>query len=379
MSADHTHVRPWRHIDRRRSRRIMVGAVPVGGDAPITVQSMTNTPTSDAAATIAQIRQLEEAGADIVRVSCPDEASTAAFRTIAREVRVPLVADIHFHYKRGIEAARAGAACLRINPGNIGSSDRVREVVQAAKDHGCSMRIGVNAGSLEKELLEKYGEPCPEAMVESALNHARILQDHDFHEFKISVKASDPFLTVAAYHQLADAIDCPLHVGVTEAGPLRTGTIKSSIAMGNLLWAGIGDTIRVSLAADPVEEIKVGFDILKSLGLRHRGVNIIACPSCARQGFDVIRTVGILEERLAHVTTPMSLSIIGCVVNGPGEALYTDVGFTGGGAGSGMMYLNGAIARKLANADMVEEIVDMVERKAAELEAARAAEKVAAE
>ncbi|MBX9576782.1 MAG: flavodoxin-dependent (E)-4-hydroxy-3-methylbut-2-enyl-diphosphate synthase [Caulobacteraceae bacterium] len=379
MSADHTHVRPWRHIERRKSRRIMVGPVPVGGDAPITVQSMTNTPTSDAAATIDQIRKLEEAGADIVRVSCPDEDSTAAFRTIAREVRVPLVADIHFHYKRGIEAAQAGAACLRINPGNIGSPERVREVVQAAKDHGCSMRIGVNAGSLEKDLLEKYGEPCPEAMVESALNHARILQDHDFHEFKISVKASDPFLTVAAYHQLADAIDCPLHVGVTEAGPLRTGTIKSSIAMGNLLWAGIGDTIRVSLAADPVEEIKVGFDILKSLGLRHRGVNIIACPSCARQGFDVIKTVGILEERLAHVTTPMSLSIIGCVVNGPGEALYTDVGFTGGGAGSGMMYLNGSIARKLANADMVEEIVDMVERKAAELEAVRAAEKVAAE
>jgi (E)-4-hydroxy-3-methylbut-2-enyl-diphosphate synthase len=379
MTADHTHVRPWRHIERRKSRQIRVGDVLVGGDAPITVQSMTNTPTSDAGATIDQIRKLEEAGADIVRVSCPDVESTVAFRTIAREARVPLVADIHFHYRRGVEAAQAGAACLRINPGNIGSPDRVREVVQAAKDHGCSMRIGVNAGSLEKELLEKYGEPCPEAMVESALNHARILQDHDFHEFKISVKASDPFLTVAAYHQLAEAIDCPLHVGVTEAGPLRTGTIKSSIAMGNLLWAGIGDTIRVSLAADPVEEIKVGFDILKSLGLRHRGVNIIACPSCARQGFDVIRTVGILEERLAHVTTPMSLSIIGCVVNGPGEALYTDVGFTGGGAGSGMMYLNGAIARKLANADMVEEIVDMVERKAAELEAARAAEKVAAE
>jgi (E)-4-hydroxy-3-methylbut-2-enyl-diphosphate synthase len=363
MTADHTHIRPWRRIERRKSRQIRVGDVLVGGDAPITVQSMTNTPTSDAGATIDQIRKLEEAGADIVRVSCPDVESTVAFRTIAREARVPLVADIHFHYRRGIEAAQAGAACLRINPGNIGSPDRVREVVQAAKDHGCSMRIGVNAGSLEKELLEKYGEPCPEAMVESALNHARILQDHDFHEFKISVKASDPFLTVAAYHQLAEAIDCPLHVGVTEAGPLRTGTIKSSIAMGNLLWAGIGDTIRVSLAADPVEEIKVGFDILKSLGLRHRGVNIIACPSCARQGFDVIRTVGILEERLAHVTTPMSLSIIGCVVNGPGEALYTDVGFTGGGAGSGM----------------IEEIVDMVERKAAELEAARAAEKFAAE
>ena len=366
-----SHVRPWRHIERRPSRQIMVGNVPVGGGAPITVQSMTNTPTSDAAATIEQIRQLEAAGADIVRVSCPDEDSTAAFKTIARESRVPLVADIHFHYKRGIEASQAGAACLRINPGNIGSPDRVREVVQAARDHGCSMRIGVNAGSLEKELLEKYGEACPEAMVESALNHARILQDHDFHEFKISVKASDPFLTVAAYQQLADAIDCPLHLGVTEAGPLRSGTIKSSIGLGNMLWSGIGDTIRVSLAADPVEEIKVGFDILKSLGLRHRGVNIIACPSCARQGFNVIETVGILEEKLAHITTPMSLSIIGCVVNGPGEALYTDVGFTGGGKGAGMVYLNGKIAHKQANDGMIDEIVARVEAKAAELDAAR--------
>ena len=347
----------------------MVGSVPVGGGAPITVQSMTNTPTSDAAATIDQIRRLEEAGADIVRVSCPDEESTAAFRTIAREAKVPLVADIHFHYRRGVEAAQAGAACLRINPGNIGSSDRVREVVQAAKDHGCSMRIGVNAGSLEKELLEKYGEPCPEAMVESALGHARILQDHDFHEFKISVKASDPFLTVAAYQLLADAIDCPLHVGVTEAGPLRTGTIKSSIAMGNLLWSGIGDTIRVSLAADPVEEIHVGFDILKSLGLRHRGVNIIACPSCARQGFDVIGTVAELEKRLAHIATPMSLSIIGCVVNGPGEALMTDIGFTGGGKDAGMVYLAGRQHHKLGNAGMIDHIVDLVEAKAAEIEA----------
>ncbi|MDZ4110211.1 MAG: flavodoxin-dependent (E)-4-hydroxy-3-methylbut-2-enyl-diphosphate synthase [Brevundimonas sp.] len=377
-----SHVRPWRHIERRPSRQIMVGNVPVGGGAPITVQSMTNTPTSDAAATIDQIRQLEEAGADIVRVSCPDEDSTAAFKTIARESRVPLVSDIHFHYKRGIEAAQAGAACLRINPGNIGSPDRVREVIQAAKDHGCSMRIGVNAGSLERDLLEKYGEPCPEAMVESALNHARILQDHDFHEFKISVKASDPFLTVAAYQQLADAIDCPLHLGVTEAGPLRSGTIKSSIGLGNMLWSGIGDTIRVSLAADPVEEIKVGFDILKSLGLRHRGVNIIACPSCARQGFNVIETVGILEEKLAHITTPMSLSIIGCVVNGPGEALYTDVGFTGGGKGAGMVYLNGKIAHKQANDGMIDEIVARVEAKAAELDAARkveSASEVAAE
>ena len=374
--SDLSHIRPWRNIQRRVSRKIRVGSVEVGGDAPITVQSMTNTPTTDAAATIDQIRQLEEAGADIVRVSCPDEESTAAFRTIAREAKVPLVADIHFHYKRGIEAAQAGAACLRINPGNIGNAGRVRDVVQAAKDHGCSMRIGVNAGSLEKDLLEKYGEPCPEAMVESALNHARILQDHDFHEFKISVKASDPFLTVAAYQQLAEAIDCPLHLGVTEAGPTRSGTIKSAIGLGAMLWAGIGDTIRVSLAADPVEEIKVGFDILKSLGLRHRGINIIACPSCARQGFNVIETVGVLEERLAHISTPMSLSIIGCVVNGPGEALYTDVGFTGGGKGAGMVYLAGKMAHKLDNTEMVERIVEMVEARAAELDAARNAASV---
>jgi (E)-4-hydroxy-3-methylbut-2-enyl-diphosphate synthase len=379
MATDPHHVRPWRMIQRRPSRKIMVGSVAVGGDAPITVQSMTNTPTSDAGATIDQIRQLEEAGADIVRVSCPDEDSTRAFKTIAKAANVPLVADIHFHYRRGVEAAEAGAACLRINPGNIGSPDRVREVVQAARDNGCSMRIGVNAGSLERELLERYGEPCPEAMVESALNHARILQDHDFHEFKISVKASDPFLTVAAYQMLADAIDCPLHVGVTEAGPLRTGTIKSSIAVGSLLWAGIGDTIRVSLAADPVEEIKVGFDILKSLGLRHRGVNIIACPSCARQGFNVIETVTELEQRLAHVSTPMSLSIIGCVVNGPGEALYTDVGFTGGGKGAGMVYMAGKPDHKLDNERMIEHIVSLVEAKAAQIEAEMAAAKVAAE
>jgi (E)-4-hydroxy-3-methylbut-2-enyl-diphosphate synthase len=377
--SDIGHIRPWRHIERRPSRQIRVGDVLVGGGAPISVQSMTNTLTSDAAATIGQIRQLEEAGADIVRVSCPDEDSTRAFRTIAREVKVPLVADIHFHYRRGIEAAEAGAACLRINPGNIGSIDRVREVVQAARDHGCSMRIGVNAGSLEKHLLEKYGEPCPEAMVESALDHARILQDLDFHEFKISVKASDPFLTVAAYQQLAEAIDCPLHLGVTEAGPLRTGTIKSAIGMGNLLWAGIGDTIRVSLAADPVEEIHVGFDILKSLGLRHRGVNIIACPSCARQGFNVIETVAELEQRLAHISTPMSLSIIGCVVNGPGEALFTDVGFTGGGKGAGMVYLAGKIDHKQDNVGMVDHIVGLVEKRAAELDAERAAAKAAAE
>ena len=378
-AQDHTHLRPWRAIERRVSRKIRVGNVEVGGDAPITVQSMTNTLTADAAATIDQIRQLEAAGADIVRVSCPDEASTEALPTIVKAAKVPIVADIHFHYKRGIEAAKAGAACLRINPGNIGRPDRVREVIQAARDHGCSMRIGVNAGSLEPHLLEKYGEPCPQAMVESALDHARILQDHDFHEFKISVKASDIFMTVAAYQMLAEAIDCPLHVGVTEAGGLRSGTIKSSIGMGNLLWAGIGDTIRVSLAADPVEEIKVGFDMLKSLGLRHRGVNIIACPSCARQGFNVIATVEALEARLAHISTPMSLSIIGCVVNGPGEALMTDVGFTGGGKGAGMVYLAGRPDHKMDNAGMVDHIVELVEARAAELDRARATALEAAE
>ncbi|HWF01760.1 MAG TPA: flavodoxin-dependent (E)-4-hydroxy-3-methylbut-2-enyl-diphosphate synthase [Caulobacteraceae bacterium] len=372
-TSDHTHLRPWRTIQRRKSRQIHVGKVPVGGDAPITVQSMTNTVTGDAKATIEQIRQLEEAGADIVRVSCPDEDATAAFSTIAKASKVPLVADIHFHYKRGIEAAQAGAACLRINPGNIGSAARVKEVIQAARDHGCSMRIGVNAGSLERDLLEKYGEPCPDAMVESALRHAAILQDHDFHEFKISVKASDLFMTVAAYQMLAEVIDCPLHLGITEAGPLRTGTIKSSIGIGSLLWAGIGDTIRVSLAADPVEEIKVGFDILKSMGLRHRGVNIIACPSCARQGFNVIQTVTELEQRLAHISAPMSLSIIGCVVNGPGEALMTDLGFTGGGKGAGMVYVAGKQDHKQDNDGMVEHIVRLVEARAAEIQAAEAA------
>jgi (E)-4-hydroxy-3-methylbut-2-enyl-diphosphate synthase len=366
-------VRPWRAIQRRPSRQIMVGKVPVGGDAPISVQTMTNTPTPDVGATVDQIRRCEEAGADIIRVSCPDVESTAALKQIVRAASVPIVADIHFHYRRAIEAAEAGAACLRINPGNIGSADRVREVVQAAKDHGCAIRIGVNAGSLEQDLLEKYGEPCPDAMVESALDHARILQDHDFHAFKISVKASDVFLTVAAYQALAEAIDCPLHLGVTEAGALRTGTVKSSIGLGGLLWAGIGDTIRVSLSAEPEEEVKVGFDILKSLGLRTRGVNIIACPSCARQGFDVIRTVEKLEQRLAHIAEPISLSIIGCVVNGPGEALFTDLGFTGGGKGSGMMYVSGKPDHKLSNEDMVESIVAQVEARAALLRAEREA------
>jgi len=366
-------IRPYRDIQRRKSRQIMVGNVPVGGDAPISVQSMTNTLTTDVIATINQIRELEVAGADIVRVSCPDTESTTALQNIVPEVTVPIVADIHFHYKRGIEAAENGAACLRINPGNIGSPERVRDVIKAARDNGCSMRIGVNAGSLEKELLEKYGEPCPEAMVESALNHARILEDNDFFDFKISVKASDVFLAVAAYMGLAEACDYPLHIGITEAGGLRSGTVKSSIGMGNLLWAGIGDTIRVSLSADPVEEIKVGFDMLKALGLRHRGVNVISCPSCARQQFDVIETVRVLEERLAHITTPMTISVIGCVVNGPGEATMTDVGFTGGGRGTHQVYIGGLPSHRLQNEDIVEHLVKQVEAKAAEIESFKAA------
>ena len=367
-------VRPYRDIHRRKSRQIQVGKVAVGGDAPITVQSMTNTLTTDVAATVAQIRALEVAGADIVRVSCPDEDSSAALKKIVPEVTVPIVADIHFHYKRAIEAAQNGAACLRINPGNIGSTERVREVVKAAKDHGCSMRIGVNAGSLERELLERYGEPCPEAMVESALNHAKILEDQDFFEFKISCKASDVFLSVAAYQGLAEACDYPLHIGITEAGGLRAGTIKSSIGLGMLLWSGIGDTLRVSLSADPVEEIKVGFDMLKSLNLRHRGVNVISCPSCARQQFEVIKTVELLEQRLAHITTPMTLSVIGCVVNGPGEARETDIGFTGGGKGTHQVYISGVPHHRLQDEDIVDHLVKLVEEKAAEIEAATAAE-----
>ena len=367
-------IRPWRNIYRRKSRQIMLGKVAVGGDAPISVQTMTNTLTTDIAATIEQVQRCAAAGADIVRISTPDQDSTRALRAIVAESPVPIVADIHFHYKRAIEAAEAGAACLRINPGNIGDSARVKEVIRAAKDHGCSIRIGVNAGSLERHLLEKYAEPCPEAMVESGLDHIKLLQDNDFHEFKISVKASDVFLAAAAYQALADVTDAPIHLGITEAGGLMTGTVKSAVGLGTLLWSGIGDTIRVSLSADPVEEVKVGFEILKSLGLRHRGVTIISCPSCARQGFDVIKTVSELEERLAHITTSMSLSIIGCVVNGPGEALMTDIGFTGGGAGSGMVYMAGKQSHKLSNDKMIEEIIELVQDKAKALEAAGAAE-----
>ncbi len=383
MSHDNVHdaqaYRPWRDIHRRKSRQIKVGNILIGGDAPIAVQSMTNTLTSDAKATIEQVQQLEAAGADLVRVSCPDEESTAALSEIVKAAKVPIVADIHFHYKRGIEAAKAGAACLRINPGNIGSSERVREVVNAAKDHGCAMRIGVNAGSLEQELLEKYGEPCPDAMVESAMRHAKILEDHDFFNFKISVKASDVFLSVAAYQALAEACDYPLHIGITEAGGLRAGTVKSSVGLGMLLWSGIGDTVRVSLSADPVEEIKVGYEMLKSLGLRRRGVTVISCPSCARQNFNVIKTVEVLEERLAHITTPMSVSVIGCVVNGPGEALMTDIGFAGGGKGTHQVYIKGQTDHRLKDEDIVGHLVGLVEKRAAEIEAEKAKLEQAAE
>ena len=362
-------IRPWRTIERRQSRQIMVGNVPVGGDAPITVQTMTNTPTEDAAATIDQIRRCEEAGADIIRVSCPTEEATAAMPAIVRASNIPIVADIHFHYKRALEAADAGAACLRINPGNIGSDARVAEVVRAATANGCAIRIGVNAGSLEKDLLEKYGEPCPEALVESALDHIKLLQDHDFHEYKVAVKASDVFLAVAAYMQLSEAVDCPLHLGITEAGGLIGGTVKSSIGIGNLLWAGIGDTIRVSLSAEPEQEVRVGFEILKSLGLRTRGVRVVSCPSCSRQGFDVIRTVEALEKRLEHIKTPLSLSVLGCVVNGPGEARETDIGLTGGGNGKHMVYLSGLKDHHVEDGDMLDHIVRLVEAKAAEIEA----------
>jgi len=367
--------RPYQDVTRRKSRRVYVGNVPVGDGAPITVQTMTNTLTTDVAGTVAQIKRAEAAGVDIVRVSCPDRESALALKHIVAQVEVPIVADIHFHYKRALEAADSGAACLRINPGNIGNDERVKEVVKAARDHGCSMRIGVNAGSLERHLLEKYGEPNPEALVESALYHANILQQHDFHDFKISVKASDVFLAVAAYQQLADVCDHPLHIGITEAGGRRMGTVKSAIGLGSLLWAGIGDTLRVSLSDQPEEEVRVGWDLLKSLGLRHRGVKVISCPSCARQGFNVIETVQTLEERLAHIETPITLSIIGCVVNGPGEALMTDLGVTGGGSGRHMIYASGKTDHTIDGGSMIDHIVGLVEAKAAALNAEKEREK----
>ena len=359
-------IRPHRTIHRKKTKKIMVGKVPVGGDSIISVQSMTNTITSDVTGTIKQIIDLEKAGADIVRVSCPDEASTFALKEIVKEVNVPIVADIHFHHKRAIEAAKNGASCLRINPGNIGATDRVVEIIKAAKDHHCSIRIGVNAGSLDKTLLEKYKEPCPEALVDSAMYNVKIMEDNNFFNFKISVKSSDVFLAVKSYEQLSKACDYPLHVGITEAGGLLTGSIKSSIGIGQLLMQGIGDTIRVSLSADPIEEIKAGYEILKSLSIRARGVQIISCPSCARQAFPVIDTVKILEKKLAHITTPITLSIIGCVVNGPGEAAQTEIGLTGGGQDNNLLYLSGVPHEKVPSGEIIDKIVRLVEDKVSE-------------
>ena len=360
-------IRPFRDIKRRKSKKINVGKIEVGGDAPISVQSMTNTLTTDVDGTIKQINELTEAGADIVRVSCPDRDSSLALKKIIKHIDVPIVADIHFHYKRAIEAANSGANCLRINPGNIGSKEKVQEILKAAKDNNCSIRIGVNAGSIEKSLLEKYKEPCPEALVESAINNIKILEDEDFLNFKISVKSSDVFLSIQAYRALAKVCKYPLHLGITEAGGLTSGSIKSSIGIGILLMEGIGDTIRVSLSANPVEEIKIGYEILKSLNLRHKGVNIISCPSCARQGFPVIDTVKILEEKLSHIKEPITLSVIGCVVNGPGEASQTQIGLTGGGKDDHMVYLSGLPHHKVASKKIIDEIVSLVESKSKEL------------
>jgi (E)-4-hydroxy-3-methylbut-2-enyl-diphosphate synthase len=359
-------IRPHRTIHRKKTKKMMVGKVPVGADSVISVQSMTNTLTSDVSGTIEQIIDLEKAGADIVRVSCPDEASTLALKEIIKEVNVPIVADIHFHHKRAIEAAKMGASCLRINPGNIGANDRVIEIIKAAKDYNCSIRIGVNAGSLDKTLLEKYKEPCPEALVESAMYNVKLMEDNDFFNFKISVKSSDVFLSVKSYEQLSKACDYPLHVGITEAGGLLTGSIKSSIGIGQLLMQGIGDTIRVSLSADPIEEIKAGYEILKSLSIRARGVQIISCPSCARQAFPVIDTVKILEKKLEHIKTPITLSIIGCVVNGPGEAAQTEIGLTGGGQDNNLLYLSGVPHEKVPSNEIINKIVQLVEEKVKE-------------
>ena len=360
-------IRPFRDIKRRKTKKIKVGEVEIGGDAPISVQSMTNTLTTDVDATIKQINELTEAGADIVRVSCPDQDSSLALKKILKHVDVPIVADIHFHYKRAIEAANSGANCLRINPGNIGSIERVHEILKAAKDNNCSIRIGVNAGSLEKDLLEKYKEPCPEALCESALRNIKILEDKDFFNFKISVKSSDVFLSVKAYRLLSEKCDYAIHLGITEAGSLIPGSVKSSIGIGMLLMEGIGDTIRCSLTEDPVKEVKIGYEILKSLNLRHKGVNIISCPSCSRQGFPVVDTVKILEEKLSHIKEPITLSVIGCVVNGPGEASQTQIGLTGGGKGDHMMYLSGLPHHKVASDKIIEEVVSLVENKSKEL------------
>ena len=361
-------LRPFRNVNRKKTKVINVGNVKVGGDNPISVQSMTNTLTTDIKATIKQIIDIHEEGADIVRVSCPDENSSKALKEITKNVQIPVIADIHFHYKRAIEAAENGAQCLRINPGNIGDKDKIYDVLSAAKNNNCSIRIGVNAGSLEKEILEKYKEPCPEALVESAIRNIKILEDQNFFNFKVSVKSSDVFLSIAAYRQLSKVMDYPLHLGITEAGSFISGSVKSSIGLGSLLLDGIGDTIRVSLSDDPVKEVKIGNEILKSLGLKNRGVKIISCPSCARQAFQVIDTVKILEEKLSHIKTPITLSIIGCVVNGPGEAAMTDVGITGGGKGNNMLYLSGVQSEKVLTDNIINKVVLEVEKKAFELE-----------
>ena len=361
-------IRPFRDIKRKKTKTISVGDLKIGGDNPISVQSMTNTLTKDIDATINQINDIAEAGADLVRVSCPDKESTEALKEIIKTVNIPVVADIHFHYQRAIEAANNGANCLRINPGNIGDKKKIKEVIKAAKDNNCSIRVGVNAGSLEKNILEKFKEPCPEALVESALRNVKILEDEDFFNLKVSVKSSDVFLSIGAYRQLSDKIDYPLHIGITEAGSYLPGTIKSSIGFGALLLDGIGDTIRVSLSDDPVEEVKVGNEILKSLNLRHRGVKIISCPSCARQGFQVIETVKILEKKLSHIKTPITLSIIGCVVNGPGEAALTDIGITGGGKGNNMLYLSGVQTNKVLTENIIDKVVEEVQKKVSEIE-----------
>ena len=361
-------IRPFRDIIRKKTKIVKVGSVNVGGDNPISVQSMTNTLTNDIKGTIKQIHEISKVGADIVRVSCPDEDSSKALKEIVKHIDIPLVADIHFHYKRAIEAAENGADCLRINPGNIGDKNKIKEIIKSAENNNCSIRIGVNAGSLERDILEKFKEPCPEALVESALRNIKIVEDLNFYNFKISVKSSDVFLSIKAYEQLSKKTDYPLHLGITEAGSYIPGSIKSAIGLGNLLMDGIGDTIRVSLSADPVQEVKIGNEILKSIGLRNRGVKIISCPSCARQGFKVIDTVKILEEKLSHIKEPITLSIIGCVVNGPGEAAFTDIGITGGGRNSNMLYLNGIQAEKLGNNEIISKVVDLVEKKAEEIQ-----------
>ena len=360
-------IRPFRDIKRKTTKVIKVGNLKIGGNNPISVQSMTNTLTTNVKATINQINKLKDEGADLVRVSCPDKESTHALKKIIQSTNIPIIADIHYHFKRAIEAAQNGADCLRINPGNIGDKEKIKEVIKAAKDNNCSIRVGVNAGSLEKDILEKFKEPCPEALVESAIRNIEILENEDFFNLKVSVKSSDVFLSIGAYRLLSQKIDYPLHIGITEAGSFLPGTIKSSIGFGSLLLDGIGDTIRVSLSDDPIEEIKVGNEILKSLNLRHRGVKIISCPSCARQGFEVINTVKILEKRLSHIKTPVTLSIIGCVVNGPGEAALTDIGVTGGGKGNNMLYLSGIQSEKILTKNIIDKVVDEVEKKVAEI------------